>query len=348
MAGVDTAQLAAAVSEAGGLGSIAVGALDARAARERIREIRVITNRPFNVNVFVHESPRRDLARERRWLRRLAASADRVGAMLPAVLEPPYRSFNEDDAMLEVLLDEKPAVVSFHFGLPKAARVDALRSVGIVLMASATTVREALALEAAGIDVIIAQGSEAGGHRGSFLAPIDPVGIGTMALLPQVSDAIYGPVIAAGGIADGRGIAAALALGAAGVQMGTAFIACPESGASAEYRAALGRSAVAGTRVTRILSGRPARRVANATLDALAPHEAEVPDYPLAYHAGKVLADAGAAIGHFDFAPHWAGQAAPLSRAMPAGELVHHLALSAGAALGAAVRSSGSARSRLG
>lgn len=336
MSGVDTPRLAAAVSEAGGLGSIAVGAIGAAAARQRMRETQALTMRPFNVNVFCHTPPRRGPAAERRWLRRLAVSANRVGASLPAVLEPPYLSFNEDRDMLQVLLEQRPGIVSFHFGLPAADRIDALHDAGIVLMASATTVQEAVALEKAGIDVIVAQGWEAGGHRGSFL-DLDADGVGTMALVPQVADAVDRPVIAAGGIVDGRGIAAALSLGAAGVQLGTAFILCAESAASADYRAALVESAEAGTRVTRVLSGRPARRIAGAALQALARHEAEVPDYPLAYHAGKVLAEAGAAAGCFDYAPHWVGQGAPLCRPMPAGALVRWLAQSADAVLGTTV-----------
>jgi len=336
MSGVDTPRLAAAVSEAGGLGSIAVGAIGAAAARQRIRETRSLTTGPFNVNVFCHPPPRRDSAAERRWLQRLADGANRVEAALPAVLEPPYPSFNEDDEMLDVLLEQRPATVSFHFGLPSADRIDALHDAGIVLMASATTVREALVLEAAGIDVIVAQGWEAGGHRGNFL-DLDADGVGTVALVPQVVDAVDRPVIAAGGIVDGRGLAAVLALGAAGVQLGTAFIGCQPSAAPAEHRAALAESARSGTRVTRVLSGRPARRVASPALDALSRHEAEVPDYPLAYLAGRLLAEAGAAAGCFDYAPHWLGQGAPLCRSMPAAALVRRLADSARAVLGTAV-----------
>lgn len=326
MAGVSTPALAAAVTNAGGLGSLGVGAMDAEAARKAIRETRALTSGPFNVNVFCHAPAVADAAREQAWLTYLAPRFAEFGATPPATLREIYRSYVTDDAMHAMLLEERPAVVSFHFGLPDAGRIRALRDAGIVLLASATSLDEARAIEAAGIDAIVAQGIEAGGHRGVFDPAAVDEGLGILALVRVLSTQTRVPVIAAGGIMDGAGIAAALALGAQAAQLGTAFIACPETIADAPYRDAL-LQRKRPTVLTRAISGRHARGLANRFTElGAAPGAPATPDYPTAYDAGKALHAAAKARGSADFAAQWAGQAAPLARALPAAELVAALA----------------------
>jgi nitronate monooxygenase len=323
MAGVSTPALAAAVSEAGGLGSIAVGSADVDATRAMIREVRANTARPFNLNVFCHRPPRRDRAREARWLEALAPRFRLFGAEPPAELGEVYRSFVGDQAMLALLLEERPPVVSFHFGAPAGAAVDALRAAGIRLLGSATNLDDARALEAAGVDAIVAQGYEAGGHRGVTDPDALDDRLGTFALVRLLAARCRVPVIAAGGIMDGAGIAAAQALGAAAVQLGTAFIGCPESSADAAYRTALAGPGASHTVMTRVISGRLARCLQNRFTElALTVDEASVPEYPLAYVAGKALAAAARARGEAGFGAQWAGQGAPLARFLPAAELV--------------------------
>ncbi|HVJ91379.1 MAG TPA: nitronate monooxygenase, partial [Labilithrix sp.] len=234
-----------------------------------------------------------------------------------------YRSFVEDDEMLAMLLVEKPKVVSFHFGLPSPERMQALRDAGIVLVASATSLAEARVLAAAGIDAIVAQGYEAGGHRGVFDPNADDDQLGTLVLTRLLARELSLPVIAAGGIMDGATIAAALRLGASAAQLGTAFIACDESQADAAYRAALKSEAAEHTVMTRAISGRPARCLANrfTALGKNVP-EREVPEYPIAYDAGKALHAAARKHGQFGFGACWAGQGAPLSRSMSTAELM--------------------------
>jgi len=323
MAGVSTAEMAAAVSNGGGLGSIGVGSLDAAATQTMIVAVRSRTDRPFNVNVFCHRPAVADNAREAAWLARLAPEFARYGASPPARLSEGYPSFLTDDAKLRVLLAERPAVVSFHFGLPGQDRVDALRAAGIILFATATNLEEGRAVAAAGIDAVVAQGFEAGGHRGIF----DPQGqddqLGTVALTRLLVKELDIPVIAAGGIMDGAGIAAALNLGAAAAQLGTAFVACQESSADMGYRTALLGPAAQHTVMTSVISGRPARCLANRFTDLGAGIELEaIPDYPIAYDAGKALHTAAKATGDFGFGPQWAGQGAPLARSLPAAELL--------------------------
>ncbi len=322
MAGVSTPELAAAVSNAGGLGSIGVGATDARGARAMIDAIRLQTDRPFNVNLFVHASANADEAREQGWLQALQPLFERYGVEPPSALRTIYKSFAEDGEMLAMLVQAKPPVVSFHFGLPDAGRIAALKEAGSVLIASATSVAEARAVEAAGVDMVVAQGWEAGGHRGIF----DPMAyddrLGTMALTRLLVTQSALPVIAAGGIMDGAGIQAALALGAVAAQLGTAFIACPESSADEAYRAALHGPGANHTVMTRAISGRPARCLANRFTEWAAKAPAETPDYPIAYDAGKALHAAAKAAGESGFGAQWAGQGAPLSRSMPAADLV--------------------------
>ena len=323
MAGVSTPALAAAVSNAGGLGSIAVGSADVEATRRLIRETRALTGRPFNLNLFCHRPPRRDPAREARWLETLAPRFRSFGAEPPARLAEVYRTFVGDETMLALLLEERPPVVSFHFGPPPRAAADALRAAGVRLLASATNLDEARALEAAGADAIVAQGYEAGGHRGVSDPDAPDDRLGTLALTRLLAARCRVPVIAAGGIMDGAGIAAALALGAGAAQLGTAFVGCPESSADAAYRAALASPAAAHTVMTRLISGRPARCLQNRFTElAAAVDEGTLPDYPLAYAAGKALATAARAAGETGFSAQWAGQGAPLARFLPAAELV--------------------------
>lgn len=336
MAGVSSAEMAAAVSNAGALGSIAVGAGNADTARAMIRSVRARTQRPFNVNLFCHAPAVRDPAREAAWTARLAPLFAEFGATPPAQLREIYRSFQVDDAMLRVLLEERPAVASFHFGLPPAAAIAALKEAGIVLLASATSLAEARAVAAAGIDAVVAQGWEAGGHRGLFDPDAPDEMLGTFALVRLVAAAVDIPVIAAGGIMDGRGIAAALALGASAAQLGTAFVAADESLADAGYRAALAQGGGAGTVMTRIVSGRPARILPNrfAALEGSCA-AAQVPAYPIAYDLGKALHAAARTQGEHGYGAHWAGQGAALVRAMPAAQLVRTLGEELAQALGA-------------
>ncbi len=326
MAGVSTPQMAAAVSNAGALGSLGVGAMTAQQARDAIRATRELTRAPFQVNVFCHAPARRDEAAERRWLQWLAPWFARFGADPPQGLREIYTSFVADGAMQELLLDERPAVVSFHFGLPPRAVIDALRGAGIRLMATVTDLREAALAEQAGIDVLVAQGIEAGGHRGVFDPDAPDEGLGVLALTRMLVRRSSLPVVAAGGIMDGAGIAAALALGAQAAQLGTAFVACPESAADSGYRAALLGDAARHTVLTTAISGRPARSLANRmTRLGQAGDRPALPDYPVAYDAAKALHAAAKAQGEHGFGAQWAGQGAPLARSLAAADLVARL-----------------------
>lgn len=326
MAGVSTLDLAAAVSNAGGLGSIALGAIDPATAHAWIAELRARTDRPFLVNLFVHPTARHDAAVEADWLAWLTPRFAAFDATPPTALRTLYRSFADDPAMLDVLLDTAPPVVSFHFGLPKADVITALRDRGILLMATATNIAEARRCAVAGIDAIVAQGMEAGGHRGMFDPAAQDDMLGTMALTRLLAKRIDRPVIAAGGIMDGAGIAAALRLGAAAAQLGTAFIACPESAADATYRARLTGPGAWHTRMTSLISGRPARSLAShfTALEDMADRPT-IPPYPIAYDAGKALNAAARANDDDGYGAYWAGQGAPLSRAIPAAALVDAL-----------------------
>lgn len=323
MAGVSTPAMAAAVSNAGALGSIGVGATNAAGARRMIAEVRERSQRPLNVNVFCHQPAKADAKVEAAWLDHLRPHFERFGAAPPAALNEIYRSFVVDDEMLAALVAEKPRVVSFHFGLPSAASIRALRDAGIVLIASATSVAEGRAVADAGVHAVVAQGYEAGGHRGVFDPEAHDDRLGTMALTRLLVRQLDIPVIAAGGLMDGAGIAAALRLGAAAAQLGTAFIACPESAADAGYRAALASEAANHTFVTRAISGRPARCLRNRFTDlgtSVAPEQ--IPAYPIAYDAGKALHAAAKAAHETGYGAQWAGQGAPLARVLPAADLV--------------------------
>ena len=327
MAGVSTPAMAAAVSNAGGLGSLGVGATDAEGARTMIRATRALTDRPFNVNLFCHAPAVADAAREACWLEWLAPQFAQFDAAPPQALREIYTSFVEDVAMLAMLLEERPAVVSFHFGLPDSATISTLQQVGIVLLATATHPHEARRIADAGIDAIVAQGIEGGGHRGVFDPSAVDDGLGSFALTRLLARTMDIPVIAAGGIMDGAGIAAALALGAQAAQLGTAFVGCAESAIDAGYRHALLAGADARTTYTSAISGRRARGLRNryTALDGAAGRP-PIPDYPIAYDAGKALHAAAKAKGDYGYGAQWAGQAAPLAREMPAGALVEVLA----------------------
>ncbi|HEX4340792.1 MAG TPA: nitronate monooxygenase [Polyangiaceae bacterium] len=329
MAGISTPAMAAAVANAGALGSLGVGSSTAATARKMIESVREHSKRSLNVNVFCHRPAKADAGVEAAWLARLAPEFARYRVSAPKILGEIYRSFVEDDDMLAMLLDTRPKVVSFHFGIPPGERVRALRDVGIVLLGSATSLAEARALVDAGVHAVVAQGWEAGGHRGIF----DPDGVdnqlGTLALTEVLARALPVPVIAAGGIMDGAGIDAVLRLGASAAQLGTAFVGCAESQADAGYRSALSSDAAHHTVMTRALSGRPARCLANrfTALGADIP-PGDVPSYPIAYDAAKALHAAAKAAGESGFGAQWAGQGAPLARSdthgekLPAAELV--------------------------
>lgn len=326
MVGVSTPELAAAVSNAGGLGSIAIGASRVDAARAMIDATRRGTAKPFNVNVFCHPPARRDPARETAWLKHLAVYFAEYGAATPTELELPYPSFCENPAMLDLLLETQPAVVSFHFGLPEPSWIDALKKAGITLLATATCLAEAHQIVEAGLDAIVAQGREAGGHSGAFEPTRGEPDLGTLPLVRLIADQYRLPVIAAGGIMDGRGIRAVMDLGASGVQMGTAFVLCPESSADAAYRAAFTAGPAIETCLTAAISGRPARGFVDRWWqDVDNPTAPVLPDYPITYAAGKALKAAARKAGNHGFNAYWAGQGAALARALPAEELVQRL-----------------------
>jgi nitronate monooxygenase len=323
MAGVQDSRLAVAVSNAGGLGSLPCAMLGPDAMRKELASIAARTTRPYNVNFFCHTPPAPNSRREAAWQALLApyyreAAVD--PATVPAVSRAPFSSEAAD------VLDEfKPAVVSFHFGLPAADLVERVRAGGSKIFSSATTVDEARWLEAHGVDAIIVQGLEAGGHRGMFLSDDLTTQAGTFALLPQVVRAVGVPVIAAGGIADADGVAAAMALGAAGVQVGTAYLLCPEATTSAVHRAALKSDAARHTAVTNLFSGRPARGIVNRLMRDLGPINATAPDFPLASAALAALRAKAETQGRGDFSPLWSGQNNTGCREISAAELTREL-----------------------
>ncbi len=331
MAGSTTPALAAAVANAGALGSIGCAEMTPEAFRTAMAATRAATNRPFNMNFFAHTPPRHNPERLARAHALLAPFYAEVGIGAPPDAGSTMLRF--DDPMLEAVLETRPAVVSFHFGLPEARLVEAVKATGAVILCTATTPAEARHLEARGVNAVIAQGWEAGGHHGFFLTP-ETAQLGTLALVPQIVDAVNVPVIAAGGIADGRGIAAALALRAAGVQMGTAFLATAEANVSPARRAAMRAADGSRTRVTRAFTGRPARSLVNRYVAAMAPHEAALPDFPLMDGLSYPLQVAGLAARSTDFAAYLAGQSVGLCREMGAAELVAALVTETRAAIG--------------
>ncbi len=329
MAGVMDADLVIAAAQGGALGSLPCAMLSVEKAREQVNIIRQRVSAPVNMNFFCHRPVDAVPAREATWKGRLAPYYRELGldpaAPINAANRAPF-----DAAMCELVEELKPEIVSFHFGLPDPALLRRVKAAGCVVMSSATIVKEAIWLEEHGADAIIAQGAEAGGHRGMFLTENIAEQPGTFALVPQVVDAVRVPVIAAGGIADGRGIAAAFALGAAGVQIGTAYLRCPESKVVAAARTALAQAQDDSTVITNVMTGRPARGIANRVMREVGPISPDAPAFP---HAATGLAPLKAAsekLGKLDFTNLWAGQAVRLGRDMPAAELTRALA---GAAL---------------
>lgn len=327
MAGSNLHELAAAVSEAGALGSLPCALLGLDQVRAQLAAFRAVTARPINLNFFCHRPPTPLPEREARWRERLAPYYAELGVDPALAVASGRAAF--DGAACELVEEWRPAVVSFHFGLPDDALVARVRATGAKVLSSATTVDEARWLEDHGCDAIIAQGAEAGGHRGMFLSDDVARQVGTMALVPQVVDAVGVPVIAAGGIGDARGIVAAFALGAAGVQLGTAYLRCPEARVSAAHRRALQGARDDATALTNVFTGRPARGIVNRLMREVGPMSGEAPAFPLAGGAVAPLRAASEAKGEGDFSPLWAGQAAGLGREMPAGELTKKLAAEA-------------------
>jgi nitronate monooxygenase len=332
VAGAMDWELAAEAAAAGALGSLPCAMLNAAQVREQMAKIRARTRNPINLNFFCHSPPALSNAREARWRERLAPYYQEL-AIDPATPIPSSNRTAFDATMCDIVEETKPEVVSFHFGLPEQRLLDRLKAGGFLVMSSATTAAEARWLEEHGVDAVIAQGFEAGGHRGIFLTEDWSADlarqVGTFALVPQVADAVKVPVIAAGAITDARGIAAALALGAAGVQIGTAYLWCPEAKISAPHRAALQSARDDGTAVTNLMTGRPARGIINRVMRELGPMSEVAPEFPLAAGALAPLRAKAEARGSGDFSPLWAGQAAALGRPLRAGELTRTLAAEA-------------------
>jgi nitronate monooxygenase len=334
MAGVMDAELAIAVAQGGGLGSLPCAMLSAEKAREQVNIIRQRVSAPVNLNFFCHKAVDADPAREAQWRQRLTPYYREHGldpdAPINAANRAPF-----DAAFCAVVEELKPEVVSFHFGLPEAKLLQRVKAAGAIVMSSATTVKEAIWLEENGADVIIAQGADAGGHRAMFLTETIAEQPGTFSLLPQVVDAVKLPVVAAGGIADGRGIAAAFALGASAVQIGTAYLRCPESKVTAAGRIALAQASDESTVITNVMTGRPARGVANRVMREVGPISPDAPAFPHAATALGPLKAAAEKQGKVDFTNLWAGQAVRMGKEMPAAELTRALAGAALARMGA-------------
>ena len=325
MAGAQSSALTIAVSNAGALGSLPCAMLSADAMRKELETITAHTTQPYNVNFFCHTPPTPQPEREAAWREVLApyyAEFQIDPAYIPA--GPGRNPFNAEAA--DVLADFKPAVVSFHFGLPSADLLARVRAWGAKIISSATTVDEARWLEAQGVDAIIAQGLEAGGHRGLFLSHALTTQVGTFALLPQIVRAVNVPVIAAGGIADGHGVQAALALGAAGVQVGTAYLLCPEATTSAMHRAALQSDAARHTALTNLFTGRPARGIVNRVMRELGAINPLAPAFPLATSAIAPLRAKAEGMDSGDFSPLWSGQNVSGCKPIPAAQLTRELA----------------------
>lgn len=325
MAGSNDVELAIAVCEAGGLGSLPCAMLTIDQVRAAYQVIRQRTSRPVNLNFFCHSAPAPDPDRERAWRTKLRPYYKEMGLDPEAVPQlPPRAPF--DDAMCALMEELQPPIVSFHFGLPQPRLLSRVRATGATILSSATTVEEARWLENEGADAVIAQGFEAGGHRGMFLSSDISTQVGTFALVPQISDAVSVPVIAAGGIADARGIAAAFALGASAVQIGTAYLQCPEAKTSAVHRAALASAYDNDTVITNVITGRPARGILNRLIREQGPMSETAPPFPTAAAGSVALRQKAESQKSGDFSPLWAGQAAHLARAVGAGQLTQELA----------------------
>jgi nitronate monooxygenase len=325
MAGVQLSALAIAVSNAGGLGSLPCAMLTPAALRDELAKIRAATSKPYNVNFFVHAPPPFSEPREAAWRTALSSYYREFGIDSSTIATGPGRApFSAEAA--DVLVEFRPRVVSFHFGMPSPELLARVKSWGATVLSSATTVEEARWLEAHGADAIIAQGMEAGGHRGMFLTDDITTQVGTFALLPQVVRAVRVPVIATGGIVDAQGVAAAMALGASGVQVGTAFLLAPEATTSRVHRDALKSDAAWHTAVTNLFTGRPARGIINRVMKDLGPISEAAPEFPLATSAIAPLRAKSEAAGSGDFSPLWSGQNASGCREAPAAEIVRELA----------------------
>jgi len=325
MAGVQDHVLAVAVGEGGGLGALPCALLSAEAMRTELTALRAKRERPFNVNVFCHAPPVPDAVREAAWRAALAPYYAELGLDLDAAPTGPGRQpFTH--AIADVLEPFRPPVMSFHFGLPADDLLARVRGWGATILATATSVEEGRWLEARGVDAVIAQGYEAGGHRGHFLSDDLGGALGTFALVPQLVHALRTPVIAAGGIADARGVAAALALGAAAVQVGTAYLLCPEATTSAVHRAALQGEEARHTVYTNLITGRPARGIVNRVMRELGPLSPLAPAFPLASAAIAPLRAEAERRGHGDFSPLWAGQNTSGCRVVPAAQRTRELA----------------------
>ncbi|WP_300477355.1 nitronate monooxygenase [Shewanella sp.] len=326
MAGVQGSALTIAVSQAGGLGSLPCAMLSIEALGAALTQIRAQTTKPINVNFFCHYEPEPQAAKQAMWLKQLAPYFAELGvhtdSQTAGAQRAPYTS-----AQAEVLAKFKPEVVSFHFGLPNEDLLLEIKSWGSKIISTATTVEEALWLEARGVDAIIAQGLEAGGHRGHFLSDDLTEQLGTFSLLPQIIAAVDIPVIAAGGIVDAKTVRAAMAMGSSAVQVGTAYLLCPECTTSDIHRAALQSEAAQHTALTNLFSGRPARGIVNRFMAEMGPINEAVPDFPLASSAVAGLRAAAERQGFGDFSPLWCGQNATGCQAIPAAELTKQLAL---------------------
>jgi nitronate monooxygenase len=333
MAGVADAALAIAVAQGGGLGSLPCGMLDVAQIKGQVETFRAgAKGRPVNLNFFVHVMPARNNAREHAWREALAPYYRELGVD-PATATAAASRMPFDDASCALVEEIRPEVVSFHYGLPEAALLARVQAAGCKVVSSATTVAEARWLADHGCDAVIAQGFEAGGHRGMFLNFDTATQVGTFALLPQIVDAVSVPVIAAGGIADARGIVAALALGASAVQIGTAYLHCPESKVTPPHRAALKEARDDATVLTNVISGRPARGFVNRVIREMGPISDLAPDFPYASAAVLPLHAKAQAQGSGEFSGMLAGQAAALGREMPAQALTQHLVQSTQALL---------------
>ncbi len=325
MAGVQGSALAVVVSNAGGLGSLPCAMLSVEALRKELAAIKAQTAKPFNVNFFCHVPPVPSDKREAAWRAALSPYYLEYGIDADTIPAGPGRApFSAEAA--DVLEETRPPVVSFHFGLPSVNLLARVRALGAKILCSATTIEEARWLEAQGVDAIVAQGLEAGGHRGIFLSEDISTQVGTFALLPQIVRAVKLPVIAAGGIADAKGVAAAMALGAAGVQIGTAYLLCPEATTSAVHRAALKSEAARHTALTNLFTGRPARGIVNRIIKELGPISTVAPAFPLATAAIAPLRAKAESAGCNDFSPLWCGQNASGCKEIPAADLTRALA----------------------
>jgi nitronate monooxygenase len=323
MAGVSTPELAAAVSNAGGLGSISIGASSLTEAKALIEKTRSLTNNPFNVNVFCHQKAKHDLEVEHSWINHFEPFFLAFDSKAPEELKEIYHSFLDGEEVLKLLIDQLPAFVSFHFGIPPKHFIKALHAAGIKTLASATSVLEADLVMESGIHGVIAQGIEAGGHRGIFDPKAPDEKLSTFALVSKLAKRCDRPLIAAGGIMDGQTIRDVMSLGANGVQLGTAFILCPESAASDSYRNCLKNANSDSTKLTSVISGRPARGIINRfMIHGEASGAPQIPDYPIAYDLGKRLSAATTKKGDFEFSAFWSGASGHLARELSAKDLI--------------------------